>query len=53
MGKDKGKGEEGSAYDTPKLPRQVYEAELARLQAELVTMVDWIKHTGARIAVLF
>jgi polyphosphate kinase 2 len=53
MGKDKEKGQETSAYDTPKLPRQVYEAELGRLQAELVTMVDWIKHTGARVAVVF
>jgi polyphosphate kinase 2 len=45
MGKKK--TEEGAGgYDTPKLPRQVYEAEL-------VTMVDWIKHTGARVVVIF
>jgi polyphosphate kinase 2 len=51
MGKDRNMEEGG--YDTPKLPRQVYEAELGRLQAELVTMVDWIKQSGARVAVIF
>ena len=54
MGKEQSEETAGSGgYTTPKLPRQVYEAELGRLQAELVTMVDWIKHSGARVAVIF
>ena len=36
-----------------KLPNAVYEAELNRLQAELVEMQEWVKATGARIVVLF
>ena len=37
----------------PKVARQVYEAELERLQVELVKMQDWIRNTGARVAVVF
>lgn len=36
-----------------KLPTKVYEAELRRLQAELVTMQQWIKDTGSRLLVIF
>ena len=36
-----------------KLPGPVYEAELERLQVELVKMQDWIRTTGARVAVVF
>ncbi len=38
---------------TPKLPRNVYEDELLRLQAELVVMADWVTREGARVAVVF
>ncbi len=31
----------------------VYEAELARLQAELVALQEWVRSTGARVLVLF
>jgi polyphosphate kinase 2 (PPK2 family) len=34
-------------------PRKPYEAELLRLQAELVTMMEWVVKTGARVAILF
>lgn len=37
----------------PKLDNTRYEAELTRLQTELVEMQEWVKATGARIVVLF
>ncbi len=37
----------------PKLDTTRYEAELTRLQTELVEMQEWVKATGARIVVLF
>ena len=36
-----------------KIPNAVYEAELFRLQAELVKVQLWAKATGARVVVLF
>src|SRR3978361_114906 len=36
-----------------KLPNDVYEAELFRLQTEFVKLQEWARHTGARIAVIF
>lgn len=36
-----------------KLPNDVYEAELFRLQSELVQMQEWVKETGKRVVVLF
>ncbi len=36
-----------------KLPNKLYEAELFRLQAELVDIQEWVKSTGARIVVVF
>ena len=36
-----------------KLPKAVYEAELARLQVELVKLQEWIKHRGLRVVVVF
>ncbi|MFF3063057.1 polyphosphate kinase 2 [Oerskovia sp. NPDC057915] len=35
------------------LPREVYEAELFRLQAELVRLQQWTQATGARVVVIF
>ena len=37
----------------PKLDRDFYEEELERLQVELVKMQAWIRHSGARIVVVF
>ena len=37
----------------PKLSNAVYEAELFRLQAELVKVQQWTRATGARIVVIF
>ena len=36
-----------------RLNRRRYEAELARLQVELARMLDWVRHNGARVLVLF
>src|SRR5271167_1275639 len=36
-----------------KLDKKVYESELFKLQVKLVKMQDWVKHTGARIVVIF
>src|SRR5262249_16378392 len=36
-----------------RLGRVVYETELFRLQAELVTMQEWVRATNARIVVIF
>lgn len=41
------------AKATPKLPREVYEKELLRLQIQLVQMVEWVQREGARVAVIF
>lgn len=37
----------------PKLKRKKYEKELENLQIELVKLQAWVKHTGARIVVVF
>lgn len=34
------------------LPRKIYKKELARLQAELVDMQQWVVQTGARVVIL-
>ena len=36
-----------------KIEREVYEAELHKLQVELVKLQEWIKHEGLRVAVIF
>jgi polyphosphate kinase len=36
-----------------RLPRSVYERELLRLQAELVTLQEWVRAEGARVVVVF
>ena len=36
-----------------KLKRSEYEAELEKLQIELVKLQSWVKHSGARIVVVF
>ena len=37
----------------PKLRRGQYEKKLQKLQVELVNLQSWVKHTGARIVVVF
>ena len=44
---------EQEAAQEKKLKNKIYEAELARLQIELVKLQEWIKHKGLRVVVLF
>jgi polyphosphate kinase 2 len=37
----------------PKIKRKEYEEEIAKFHAELVKLQFWVKHTGARIVVVF
>jgi polyphosphate kinase len=37
----------------PKISNEVYEAELFRLQTELVKLQEWVKFSGARLIVVF
>ncbi len=41
------------AEQNSKLPRQLYENELYRLQGELVKMQEWMRTAGARMVVIF
>ncbi|MDT5010566.1 MAG: polyphosphate kinase [Mycobacterium sp.] len=36
-----------------KIPNDVYEAELFRLQTELVKLQEWVRDTGSRIVIVF
>src|SRR6266487_4161932 len=36
-----------------KLSRKEYEAELGKLQVQLVDLQEWIKHAGLRVVVIF
>lgn len=36
-----------------KLPNEVYQAELFRLQTEFVRLQEWVRFTGARVVVIF
>ena len=54
--KDKAKSQQSPANETtrvPKLSKAQYEEELTRLQVELVTLQEWIRHEGLKIAVIF
>ena len=44
---------EAVATATAKVPNDVYEAELFRLQTEFVKLQEWTRATGARIVVVF
>src|SRR6187401_1943228 len=47
-------GSDSSSETKPeKIPRKAYERELARLQAELVHLQDWVVATGAKVCVVF
>jgi polyphosphate kinase 2 (PPK2 family) len=38
---------------TSEIPNKVYEAELFRLQTELVKLQEWVRASGARVVVIF
>ena len=42
-----------SGHKPEKIPNHVYEAELFRLQSELVKLQEWVRHTGSRVVVIF
>ena len=46
------KSKKGAGRRPDKIPNDVYEAELFRLQTELVKLQTWVRATGARIVVL-
>jgi polyphosphate kinase len=43
----------GATPKVTRLPKQLYEAELLRLQTQLVEMQEWIKTSGTRLVVVF
>ena len=51
--KAKTKTKKSSAPAERKIPDDVYEAELFRLQTEFVKLQEWARHTGARVVVIF
>jgi polyphosphate kinase len=53
VSKDHSDGDDLKKKVDRKLPKDVYEAELYRLQTELVKLQEWVKATGARIVVVF
>jgi polyphosphate kinase 2 len=42
-----------SAAKPKRFPKKVYEAELLRLQGELIQMQEWVRASGARLVVIF
>jgi len=44
---------DSDAKAAPKVPNDIYEAELFRLQTEFVKLQEWVKATGARVVVIF
>ncbi|HSL35993.1 MAG TPA: polyphosphate kinase 2, partial [Arthrobacter sp.] len=53
VGKKK-KNKNGTEDETrTKMPRKEYEAEMAKLQGELVALQEWVKSTGAKICIVF
>jgi polyphosphate kinase 2 len=45
---------DGSVQPKPaRIPRKLYEKELARLQEELVKMAEWVRDSGSRLVVIF
>jgi polyphosphate kinase 2 len=51
--KVKGLLEEEPVTKPARLPKKAYEAELFRLQGELVTMQEWIRESGHRLVLIF
>jgi polyphosphate kinase len=49
----KAKKKKSGAPAAPKIANDVYEAELFRLQTELVKLQEWVRETGARVVIIF
>jgi polyphosphate kinase len=46
-------GKNSDAKSARKIPKNVYQAELFRLQTEFVRLQEWARVTGARIVIVF
>jgi polyphosphate kinase 2 len=51
--KDDDRGGDEPSSSKTKMSRKEYEAKLQKLQVELVRLQAWVKHSGARIVVIF
>lgn len=51
--KKKSKKNEINQVTKGKIKKKVYEAELGKLQIELVKLQEWIKHAGLKVVVIF
>ncbi|WP_046771698.1 polyphosphate kinase 2 [Jiangella alkaliphila] len=51
VAKKSGKG--GDDQQVERVPKKRYEKELFRLQAQLVTLQEWVRQEGARVVVVF
>jgi len=52
-GKNGKRDEPGTEGPVTRMPRQIYEKELFRLQAELVKLQEWVRTEGTRLVVVF
>lgn len=46
-------GKKRAGAKVKKIPRDIYEAELFRLQTELVKLQEWVRDTGSRVVIVF
>ncbi|UMB72410.1 polyphosphate kinase 2 [Mycobacterium paraterrae] len=46
-------GEKAKKTAPSKIPEDIYEAEIFRLQTEFVKLQEWVKFSGARVVVIF
>ncbi|MCC7163691.1 MAG: polyphosphate kinase 2 [Anaerolineae bacterium] len=46
-------GEASSGEPKPKMKRKEFDEEMEKMQIELVKLQEWVKHTGAKVCVLF
>ncbi|HSO92313.1 MAG TPA: polyphosphate kinase 2 [Arthrobacter sp.] len=53
MGKKKKSKASADEELRTKMPRKEYEAEMAKLQGELIALQEWVKSTGAKICIVF
>ena len=51
--KAKAKKKKSGVPAAPRVSDAVYEAELFRLQTEFVKLQEWVRHSGARVVVIF
>ncbi|MEE6178846.1 polyphosphate kinase 2 [Mycobacterium sp. 050134] len=49
----KAKKRKSPSAGAPKISDSVYQAELFRLQTEFVKLQEWVRHSGARLVVIF